>query len=173
MIQNVNYILSSPKIEVLSAQLPEEVSDMTADIRLYGLSEIAITTMSSMQTTSEDHALLMMEFLDELGKSSPGVAIKDISVLYNSVPTTIHGDMAFLAFSSQDIESGEIAGKANVGLNVSIGKEVDTALPQFAPMLKHYMQAGFVIKDEEQNYISDITVKDRSLSANDNTIQQC
>lgn len=40
-------------------------------------------------------------------------------------------------------------------------------------MLKHYMQAGFVIKDEEQNYISDITVKDRSLSANDNTIQQC
>lgn len=169
---DVNYIVSSPTVKLTGGQMPIDVSNMVADIRLYGLSEKALTMMNSLQTTNDDQVEMMMELLDEVGSNSPGLAINDISLNYNAVPIKLDGDMSFSSFTSQDIESGEIAAKANAELSAFIGKDVETALPQFAPLLEQYMQAGFIVKDEELNYVSEISVKDRTLSANGNTIQQ-
>lgn len=169
---DVNYIVSSPTVKLTGGQMPIDVSNMVADIRLYGLSEKALTMMNSLQTTNDDQVEMMMELLDEVGSNSPGLAINDISLNYNTVPIKLDGDMSFSSFTSQDIESGEIAAKANAELSAFIGKDVETALPQFAPLLEQYMQAGFIVKDEELNYVSEISVKDRTLSANGNTIQQ-
>ncbi|MEG3768228.1 DUF945 family protein [Alteromonas sp. 14N.309.X.WAT.G.H12] len=169
---DVRYVATSSDMSIGGGALPIDIAQLHTDIRLYGLSEKALEMMNSFQGNFIEQQDMLTEMLNELGKNEPGLAIDNFSASVNNVPVSIKGEITFDQFTAEDVDTGEIAAKSNAFLNGNVGKEVSTALPQLVPMLDQYSQMGMAEKDAEGNYTTEITIKDRTLSANGNVLQQ-
>ncbi|MBU2976871.1 DUF945 family protein [Alteromonas sp. C1M14] len=169
---DVQYYVNSPAMAINGGLMPVELTELSMDIRLFGLSEKALEMMNSFQNNGASEQEVLTNMLNEMGKNEPGFVINDFSTSVNGVPVSLNGEITFDSFTANDIDTGEIAAKSNAQVNASVGKDVASALPQLVPILEQYTQMGMATKDSEGNYTTEITIKDRTLSANGTVLQQ-
>ena len=163
----VNYNVTGDSM-VATGNMPMELKDMVLKFQLEGMSQAAMKYLVGYNNSAADmqNPEAVAKMIDTLGENPLSMTIEDISAVYNEAEMEVDGKFDLQRFDMGILQSGQMPGIVSGTLNIELDEKAPQVLPNLAPMLNQYVQMQMVDVDEEGDYSSTITIKDRKVTAN-------
>lgn len=163
----VNYNVTGDSMTA-TGNMPMKLKDMVIKFQLEGMSQAAMKYLIGYNNSTADmqNPEAVAKMIDILGENPLSMTIDDISAVYNDAEIEVDGKFDLQRFDMGILQSGQMPGIVSGTLNIELDEKAPQVLPNLAPMLNQYVQMQMVNVDEEGDYSSTITIKDRKVTAN-------
>ncbi|WP_414829875.1 DUF945 family protein [Alteromonas sp. H39] len=163
----VNYNVTGDSVTA-TGEMPLDVKDIVLKFQLEGMSQAAMKYLIGYNNSAADmqNPEAVAKMIDILGENPLSMTIDDISAVYNDAEIELEGKFDLQRFDMGILQSGQMPGRVSGTLNIELDEKAPQVLPALVPMLNQYVQMQMVEVDEEGDFSSTITIKDRKVTAN-------